>query len=96
MKFEFLTRANAGALHTLCTGDKPEFAAANAKREEWLDGMFRQGLRGWVAFQDGIPAGYVEYLPIQVAPFPVVARSWDTSSGPASSRRSRRRPSPPG
>lgn len=75
MKFEFLTRANAGALNTLCTGDKPEFAAANAKREQWLDEMFRQGLRGWVAYQDGVPAGYVEYLPVEVAPFPVVGQN---------------------
>ncbi len=72
MKFEFLTRANVGALHTLCTGDRPEFASANAKRERWLDEMFRKGLRGWIAYQDRKPVGYVEYLPIEAAPYPVV------------------------
>ena len=75
MKFEFLTRANAGALHTLCTGDNPEFASANAKRDRWLDEMFRKGLRGWIAFQDRKPIGYVEYVPIEVAPYPVAGQN---------------------
>jgi hypothetical protein len=75
MKFEFLTRTNVSALHTLCTEDKPEFASANAKRERWFDEMFRKGLRGWVAFQDGKPIGYVEYLPIEAAPYPVTGRN---------------------
>ncbi len=71
MKFEFLTRTNVSALHTLCTGDQPEFASANSKRQQWFDEMFRRGLRGWIAFHDRVPAGYIEYLPIQAAPFPV-------------------------
>ncbi len=75
MKFEFLTRANAAALNTLCTGDKPEFASANAQRNAWIDTMFGKGLRGWVAFDDGKPAGYVEYLPIEHAPFPVSGKN---------------------
>ena len=75
MKFEFLTRANAGALHTLCTGDNPEFDSANAKRDRWLDEMFRKGLRGWIAFQDRKPIGYVEYVPIEVAPYPVAGQN---------------------
>ena len=75
MRFEFLTRANVGALHTLCTNDNPEFASANAKRERWLDEMFRKGLRGWIAFQDRKPIGYVEYLPIEAAPYPVVGKN---------------------
>lgn len=75
MKFEFLTRANAAALNTLCTGDKPEFASANAQRNNWLDAMFSKGLRGWIAFDNGKPAGYVEYLPIEEAPFPVVGEN---------------------
>lgn len=74
MKFEFLTRTNVNALHTLCTGDKPEFASANKKRQEWFDEMFRGGLRGWIAFQDHKPAGYIEYLPIEAAPFPVTGQ----------------------
>lgn len=75
MRFEFLTRANVGALHTLCTENKPEFASANAKREQWLDGMFKKGLRGWIAYQDQTPLGYVEYLPIETAPFPVTGHN---------------------
>ncbi len=75
MKYEFLTRANVGALHTLCTSNKPEFASANAKRERWWDEMFTRGLRGWIAFDDGAPVGYVEYLPIEVAPFPVTGEN---------------------
>ncbi len=71
MRFEFLTRANVGALHTLCTGDQPEFASANAKRQQWFDDMFGKGLRGWVAFKEREPVGYVEYIPIEAAPFPV-------------------------
>lgn len=75
MKFEFLTRANAGALHTLCTGNQPEFSSANSKREHWFDEMFKRGLRGWIAFQDQAPVGYVEYLPIEAAPYPVVGQN---------------------
>lgn len=71
MKFEFLTHANVGALHTLCTNDQPEFKSANAKRQQWFDEMFAKGLRGWVAFKDRTPVGYVEYIPIEVAPYPV-------------------------
>lgn len=75
MRFEFLTRANVGALHTLCTENKPEFASANARRERWLDEMFKKGLRGWIAYQDQQPVGYVEYVPIEHAPFPVSGRN---------------------
>ncbi|MBI4788653.1 MAG: GNAT family N-acetyltransferase [Chloroflexi bacterium] len=75
MRFEFLTRANVSALHTLCTSDNPEFASANAKREEWLNEMFRKGLRGWIAFQDRQPIGYVEYLPVEAAPYPIVGQN---------------------
>lgn len=75
MKYEFLTRANVGALHTLCTGDKPEFASANAKRERWWDEMFSRGLRGWIAFDDRKPVGYVEYLPVEATPFPVTGEA---------------------
>ncbi len=71
MRLEFFTRANVGALHTLCTQDQPEFASANAKRQQWFDDMFAKGLRGWIAFKDREPVGYVEYLPIRFAPFPV-------------------------
>src|SRR5512141_3397506 len=74
MRFEFLTRANASALHTLCTENKPEFASANARRERWLDEMFKQGLRGWIAYDNDKPIGYIEYLPIEKAPFPVSGR----------------------
>ncbi len=75
MRYEFLTRANVGALHTLCTNDQPEFASANVKRQQWFDDMFAKGLRGWVAFKDRAPIGYVEYIPIDVAPFPVNGRN---------------------
>lgn len=75
MKFEFLTRANAAALNTLCTGDNPDFASANAQRNSWLDTMFGKGLRGWIAFDDGKPVGFVEYLPIEQAPFPVTGEN---------------------
>ncbi|MCL4488133.1 MAG: GNAT family N-acetyltransferase [Chloroflexi bacterium] len=75
MKYEFLTRANAGTLHALCTANKPEFASANAKRERWWDEMFTKGLRGWIAFDDGAPVGFIEYLPIEVAPFPVAGEN---------------------
>ncbi len=71
MRYEFMTRTNVGALHTLCTGNNPEFASANARRQQWWDEMFGRGLRGWIAFNDKSPAGYAEYLPIESAPHPV-------------------------
>lgn len=71
MRFEFMTRANAGALHTLCTGNQPEFAGANARREQWFDEMFKRGLRGWIAWEGNAPVGYVEYVPVEEAPYPV-------------------------
>ncbi len=74
MKYEFLTRANAGALNALCTGDRPEFASANSKRQQWLDQMLAEGLRGWIAFKDRVPVGYIEYLPIEATPFPVAGK----------------------
>jgi GNAT superfamily N-acetyltransferase len=71
MRCEFMTRTNVGALHALCTGNRPEFASANAKRARWWDWMFARGLRGWIAFDGDTPAGYVEYMPVEIAPHPI-------------------------
>ncbi len=68
MRYEFMTRANIQALHTLCTGNKPELAGANAQRQRWWDEMFPRGLRGWIAFDHQTPIGHVEYLPMSAAP----------------------------
>lgn len=57
----------------LCCGTQPtkEKVAAEVEKREWTERMMSKGLGVKVAFCDGHPAGFVNYLPVEVAPAPV-------------------------
>ena len=57
----------------LCCGCPPtdEKVAAQDGKREWTDRMIPKGLGAKIAFDDGCPAGFVNYLPVEVAPAPV-------------------------
>lgn len=40
----------------------------------WRREMLRLGMQGFVSYQDGVARGFVEYMPAEVAPFPIEAR----------------------
>jgi hypothetical protein len=40
---------------------------------EWHRGRLREGMRGIVAYADNKPRGFVEFMPAEAAPFPIVA-----------------------
>ncbi|HIE06401.1 MAG TPA: GNAT family N-acetyltransferase [bacterium (Candidatus Stahlbacteria)] len=50
------------------------FDAPSKIRKAWIKKMMKKGLNGFVAFDDGVPAGYFEYCPIEVAPDRVKGR----------------------
>ena len=70
-RLERLTVSNLEALHVLCTGGRTEFAQAKEVREAWLGEMFERGLTGWVAYEGKTPVGYIEYMPLERAPYNV-------------------------
>ena len=39
----------------------------------WHRDRLREGMRGFVAYAEGVPRGFVEYAPADVAPFPIEA-----------------------
>jgi len=40
----------------------------------WRLEMLKLGMQGFVSYQDGVARGFVEYMPADVAPFPIEAR----------------------
>jgi hypothetical protein len=40
---------------------------------DWHRDRLREGMRGFVAYAEGVPRGFVEYAPADVAPFPIEA-----------------------
>lgn len=70
-RLERLTMNNVEALHMLCTGGGAEFARAKEVRQAWLQEMFEKGLSGWVAYEGKTPVGYIEYMPLEHAPYHV-------------------------
>ena len=57
----------------LCCGTRPnaESVAAADERRAWTDRMIPKGLGAKIAYCDGNPAGFIVYLPAEVAPAPV-------------------------
>jgi len=45
--------------------------AAQQIKRKWAEDTFAKGLGAKIAFDDGYPAGFAEFLPIKVAPAPV-------------------------
>lgn len=39
----------------------------------WREKMLKLGMKGFVSYQDGVPRGFIEYMPAQTAPFPIEA-----------------------
>jgi hypothetical protein len=39
----------------------------------WRKEMFKLGMEGFISYHDGIPRGFIEYMPAEVAPFPFEA-----------------------
>ncbi|NIQ05750.1 MAG: hypothetical protein GWO20_08500 [Candidatus Korarchaeota archaeon] len=39
----------------------------------WRHKMLEEGMKGFVSYQHGVPRGFVEYMPAEVAPFPINA-----------------------
>lgn len=39
----------------------------------WRQEMLELGMRGFVSYQDGVARGFIEYMPAEVAPFPIEA-----------------------
>ena len=70
-RLERLTAHNVEALHVLCIGARTEFARAKEAREASLREMFEKGLTGWVAYEAKTPVGYIEYMPLEHAPYNV-------------------------
>jgi len=71
VRLERLTGSSVEALHVLCTGAGGEFAQAKEVRETWLREMFEKGLTGWIAYEGETPVGYIEYMPLEQAPYNV-------------------------
>lgn len=71
VSLERLGESSVEALHLLCTRGRTEFARAQEVRQAWLREMFDRGLTGWVAYEGKAPAGYIEYMPVEYAPYSV-------------------------
>lgn len=50
-----------------------EFRGELYKTIEWRKEMLKRGMRGFVAYKDGTARGFIEYMPAEVAPFPIEA-----------------------
>lgn len=57
----------------LCCGTEPtpQRVAAEAEKRAWTHRMIPKGLGAKIAYCEGHPAGFVNYLPVEVAPAPV-------------------------
>lgn len=52
-----------------------EFKGEIERTVTWREEMLELGMRGFVSYMDGVPRGFIEYMPAETAPFPIEAPS---------------------
>lgn len=78
MELAPLREENLGDL--VCLPGGPELAGKTFLGDlshvaEWHRARLQEGMRGFVAYADGKPRGFVEFMPAEAAPFPIEAPS---------------------
>lgn len=72
-----------------CEEEQADFRNVAEEKMAWLKEMMSEGLRAKIAYEDGKPAGFIEYMPIHLAPKAVTGKDitfvtciWVVSSTP--------------
>lgn len=75
---QYLRLTEENIIETNCCPDGLEVKGKDFKGEMsdtlgWHKKMLDQGMTGFISYRDGIARGFIEYMPADVAPFPIEA-----------------------
>ncbi len=55
----------------ICEDSTTQFAAGKEARRSWIKQWLNKGYEGQIAYEQGSPVGFVDYLPIEYTPDPI-------------------------
>ncbi len=76
VKDQKLTQSTLGDIVCCPGGLETKGQKINGEIEQaltWREEMLKLGMNGFVSYQDGVPRGFIEYMPAETAPFPIEA-----------------------